>query len=93
MGPTGDGGVTVPYPEKEIKVDDDIEQNAVDSTNTQEGVITAIAPAVDAAGFHRRLGRRQIMMMTFGAGIGTGLWVGTGTALKYGMRSFKNRHY
>lgn len=23
------------------------------------------------------------MMMTFGAGIGTGLWVGTGTALKY----------
>lgn len=38
--------------------------------------------AVDTAGFHRRLNKRQIMFMTFGAGIGTGLWVGTGTALK-----------
>ncbi|GAD95203.1 amino acid transporter [Paecilomyces variotii No. 5] len=83
MGPTCDNEAAVPYPEKEIKVNDDIEQNAVNSTNAQEGVITAIAPAVDAAGFHRRLGRRQIMMMTFGAGIGTGLWVGTGTALRY----------
>lgn len=34
-------------------------------------------------GFKRTLHRRQIMMMTFGAGIGTGLWVGTGTALRY----------
>lgn len=37
---------------------------------------------VDTAGYHRRLNKRQIMFMTFGAGIGTGLWVGTGTALK-----------
>lgn len=37
---------------------------------------------VDQAGYHRRLNKRQIMFMTFGAGIGTGLWVGTGTALK-----------
>ncbi|OAA57391.1 amino acid transporter [Niveomyces insectorum RCEF 264] len=36
---------------------------------------------VETAGFHRRLTKRQIMMMTFGAGIGTGLWVGTGQAL------------
>lgn len=37
---------------------------------------------VNTAGYHRRLNKRQIMFMTFGAGIGTGLWVGTGTALK-----------
>lgn len=37
---------------------------------------------VDTAGYHRRLNKRQIMFMTFGTGIGTGLWVGTGTALK-----------
>lgn len=39
------------------------------------------------AGFHRSLTRRKVMMMTFGAGIGTGLWVGTGQALYYGMSS------
>ena len=38
----------------------------------------------DNAGFHRSLTRRKVMMMTFGAGIGTGLWVGTGQALYYG---------
>ncbi|KAK7730670.1 hypothetical protein SLS57_001500 [Botryosphaeria dothidea] len=32
-------------------------------------------------GYERSLKRRQIMMMAFGAGIGTGLWVGTGSAL------------
>ncbi|KAK8169343.1 amino acid transporter [Phyllosticta citrichinensis] len=32
-------------------------------------------------GYARSLKRRQIMMMAFGAGIGTGLWVGTGSAL------------
>lgn len=37
----------------------------------------------DDLGFKRTLQRRQIMMMTFGAGIGTGLWVGTGQALRY----------
>jgi len=41
--------------------------------------------AEDNAGFHRSLTRRKVMMMTFGAGIGTGLWVGTGQALYYGM--------
>ncbi|ORY65552.1 amino acid transporter [Pseudomassariella vexata] len=38
---------------------------------------------LEGAGYHRRLTKRQIMMMTFGAGIGTGLWVGTGQALRY----------
>lgn len=45
--------------------------------------------AADNAGFHRSLTRRKVMMMTFGAGIGTGLWVGTGQALYYGMLSNK----
>ncbi|KAJ5645938.1 hypothetical protein N7490_002310 [Penicillium lividum] len=39
--------------------------------------------AEDTAGYHRSLTRRKVMMMTFGAGIGTGLWVGTGQALYY----------
>ncbi|OMP85440.1 putative amino-acid permease meu22 [Diplodia seriata] len=53
----------------------------------------AVEPSTDAAegqvgmvdlvevGYERSLKRRQIMMMAFGAGIGTGLWVGTGSAL------------
>lgn len=49
----------------------------------QDGVTTIVASGVHDAGYHRQLSKRQIMMMTFGAGIGTGLWVGTGTALKY----------
>ncbi len=54
-----------------------------------ESVVVA-APSVDTAGYHRALGRRQIMMMTFGCGVGTGLWVGTGQALKYG-KVFQNQ--
>jgi len=54
------------------------------TSGPQEGTVTTIvASNVDHVGYHRRLGKRQVMMMTFGAGIGTGLWVGTGTALKY----------
>lgn len=50
----------------------------------KHGTVTeVIGSGVDNAGYHRRLSKRQIMMMTFGAGIGTGLWVGTGNALKY----------
>lgn len=43
---------------------------------------TRAGNGVDTAGYARKLNKRQIMFMTFGAGIGTGLWVGTGTALK-----------
>lgn len=46
-------------------------------------VTTVVGSGVDDVGYHRRLSKRQVMMMTFGAGIGTGLWVGTGNALKY----------
>ncbi|KAI6840167.1 amino acid transporter [Hortaea werneckii] len=50
----------------------------------KHGTVTEVTGSgVDNAGYHRRLSKRQIMMMTFGAGIGTGLWVGTGNALKY----------
>ncbi|KAI0477219.1 amino acid permease/ SLC12A domain-containing protein [Xylariaceae sp. FL0804] len=71
---------------EEDKKGDDLEIGPIASKSAGEVTdITAIkaAAAVDNAGFHRRLSKRQIMMMTFGAGIGTGLWVGTGTALKY----------
>jgi hypothetical protein len=60
----------------------DIERSA--SSGTERHGSTIILSAADDAGYHRSLTRRQIMMMTFGAGIGTGLWVGTGQALHYG---------
>jgi amino acid transporter len=68
----------------EIKGGDtsDLERTATSGTE-HHGSTVIISPA-DTAGYHRSLTRRQIMMMTFGAGIGTGLWVGTGQALYYG---------
>jgi amino acid transporter len=53
----------------------------------QHGTSKEIPSAAPTAGYHRSLTRRKVMMMTFGAGIGTGLWVGTGQALYYGMWS------
>ncbi|KAL4905440.1 hypothetical protein BDW74DRAFT_177809 [Aspergillus multicolor] len=58
----------------------DIERIAT-SSSEQNGSSTQIDP--DNVGYHRSLTRRKVMMMTFGAGIGTGLWVGTGQALHY----------
>lgn len=63
---------------------DDIERSA--SSGTERHGSTVVLSASDDAGYHRSLTRRQIMMMTFGAGIGTGLWVGTGQALHYGKQ-------
>ncbi|KAJ5962952.1 hypothetical protein N7501_007893 [Penicillium viridicatum] len=60
---------------------DDIERSA--TSGTERHGSTVVLSASDDAGYHRSLTRRQIMMMTFGAGIGTGLWVGTGQALHY----------
>ncbi|KAF1345026.1 amino acid permease/ SLC12A domain-containing protein [Delphinella strobiligena] len=68
--PSTSGGGNVPH-------------NVLVTADCEHGTITELSTAVDHAGFHRALGKRQIMMMTFGAGIGTGLWVGTGTALRY----------
>lgn len=60
----------------------DIERTA--TSGTEKHGSTLVLSVGDDAGYHRSLTRRQIMMMTFGAGIGTGLWVGTGQALHYG---------
>lgn len=65
-----------------VNAQTDIERVATTSTEIK-GSATAINP--DDVGYHRSLTRRKVMMMTFGAGIGTGLWVGTGQALYYGM--------
>jgi amino acid transporter len=73
-----------------IKENADVELGTTISTSdVGVGHVTTIDPAeshelINDAGYARRLSKRQIMMMTFGAGIGTGLWVGTGQALKYG---------
>ncbi|RAL15548.1 uncharacterized protein BO97DRAFT_475902 [Aspergillus homomorphus CBS 101889] len=56
----------------DLEYNDDFAKGATEHLGANEDV-----------GYHRSLGRGQIMMMTFGAGIGSGLWVGTGTALKY----------
>ncbi|KAL2857629.1 amino acid permease/ SLC12A domain-containing protein [Aspergillus pseudodeflectus] len=63
-----------------FKAQPDIERVATTSTELH-GSTTAVHP--DNVGYHRSLTRRKVMMMTFGAGIGTGLWVGTGQALHY----------
>jgi amino acid transporter len=60
----------------------DIERTA--TSGSEKHGSTTILSVGDDVGYHRSLTRRQIMMMTFGAGIGTGLWVGTGQALHYG---------
>ncbi|CAG8077049.1 unnamed protein product [Penicillium salamii] len=59
----------------------DIERTA--TSGTEKHGSTVVLSVGGDAGYHRSLTRRQIMMMTFGAGIGTGLWVGTGQALHY----------
>lgn len=66
----------------------DIERTATSGTE-QHGSSKEISSAAPTAGYHRSLTRRKVMMMTFGAGIGTGLWVGTGQALYYGMQRSK----
>lgn len=54
---------------KDILKHPDIEN----ATDVGQGTTVVLGTVVDNAGYHRRLGRRQIMMMTFGAGVGTGL--------------------
>ncbi|KAL4871869.1 hypothetical protein BDV12DRAFT_183437 [Aspergillus spectabilis] len=58
----------------------DVERVA--SSSTEHHGSTAVLHS-DDVGCHRSLTRRKVMMTTFGAGIGTGLWVGTGQALYY----------
>ncbi|KAJ5651403.1 Amino acid/polyamine transporter I [Penicillium longicatenatum] len=62
---------------------DEIDIERIATTGTEHHGESKEIQAADNAGFHRSLTRRKVMMMTFGAGIGTGLWVGTGQALYY----------
>lgn len=71
------------FPTQEIFAGEKHAVEEAQRTSDEESTV-AMSPSVDTAGYHRALGRRQIMMMTFGCGVGTGLWVGTGQALKYG---------
>lgn len=69
--------------DEKVRSRTDTELGSVSIRNDDSATI--VMPAgngVDSAGYARKLNKRQIMFMTFGAGIGTGLWVGTGTALK-----------
>ena len=83
----------IPLDKTEIKesanTEIDIERTATSGTG-HHGISKDISVA-PTAGYHRSLTRRKVMMMNFGAGIGTGLWVGTGQALHYGMNSLSNR--
>lgn len=58
--------------EKSIQPDE--KTNDLEKAPTRQEGVTFVSSGVDDAGFRRQLGKRQIMMMTFGAGIGTGLW-------------------
>jgi amino acid transporter len=44
-----------------------------------------VLPSSEDYGWNRGLSPRAVIMLSLGGGIGTGLWVGTGTALKAGM--------
>lgn len=62
-------------------VDDEI--SATDN-HAIKGEITHMEESVDDVGYKRQITGRQVLMITFGAGIGAGFWVGMGTALKNG---------
>ncbi|KAG7712896.1 hypothetical protein KL950_000767 [Ogataea haglerorum] len=46
--------------------------------------IRKLEESVDNSGYKRQITGRQVLMITFGAGIGTGFWVGMGSALRQG---------
>lgn len=52
---------------KDIVVDTDLEKTDVAKGDSE------LLGANEDVGYHRSLSSRQIMMMTFGAGVGTGL--------------------
>ena len=75
--------ITMPGSGSSISGAQDDKKPAVTTTEGDFEVGSANLLTKNDMGFKRTLHRRQIMMMTFGAGVGTGLWVGTGTALRY----------
>ncbi|KAG7878662.1 hypothetical protein KL938_003805 [Ogataea parapolymorpha] len=46
--------------------------------------IRKLEESVEDVGYKRQITGRQVLMITFGAGIGTGFWVGMGSALRQG---------
>lgn len=65
-------------PSLNVSKDTDVEQNVTDIAH---GATMVLGTSVDNGGYHRGLTRRQIMMTTFGAGVGTGLYVLTNEAM------------
>lgn len=72
--------------EKPIGGSDVVSEQSAAADDVEHGSIRSLGNGggIKNAGYSRRLTKRQVMMMVFGAGIGTGLWVGTGQALHYG---------
>ena len=59
---------------KKVTVADTVADTVVDPENIDVAKgESELLGANEDVGYHRSLGRRQIMMMTFGAGVGTGL--------------------
>lgn len=52
------------------------------SSDVESGVVESTADSGEEPGWSRSLTPRAVIMLSLGGGIGTGLWVGTGTALK-----------
>ncbi|KAK8258249.1 amino acid permease/ SLC12A domain-containing protein [Phyllosticta capitalensis] len=77
-------GVTelkAPPPTYQNAAELEVKDVAVEASQvTSDSGVGSVQP-LQEVGYARSLKRRQIMMMAFGAGIGTGLWVGTGSAL------------
>lgn len=53
------------------------------SSTDAEGQVEAVDDST-SHGWNRGLSPRAVIMLSLGGGIGTGLWVGTGTALSAG---------
>lgn len=82
-----DGEISKSFGTEEIyTISDSVESNDVPDKLLQLGDGDEIGDAyagVDV-GYKRQITGRQVLMITFGAGIGTGFWVGMGSALREG---------
>lgn len=69
--------------ERITTVDSSSPQNSSDMKSIKKQ-ISRMEENVDDVGYKRQITGRQVLMITFGAGIGNGFWIGTGTSLKHG---------
>ncbi|KAK7524851.1 amino acid transporter [Phyllosticta citriasiana] len=82
MAQPGATGFKAPLPtHQNVSADLEIKDVAVETSQVMSDSGVGSVQPFQEVGYARSLKRRQIMMMAFGAGIGTGLWVGTGSAL------------